>query len=128
MAVLGAGKAGEALIAGVLSSGTDDTEKVTLFLDVGTNGEIVLGSREWLVTCACSAGPVWCSWTGVVVGAGNLRWAEPADGVGAAPRAGRAPSTLWRTDARCQPSPSRTQSGPSLRKPCGGCMRTGSRW
>ena len=34
-----------------------DTEKVTLFLDVGTNGEMVLGSKEWLVTCACSAGP-----------------------------------------------------------------------
>ncbi|MCJ7726604.1 MAG: ATP-binding protein, partial [Acidimicrobiia bacterium] len=28
-----------------------------LFIDVGTNGEIVLGSSEWLVTCACSAGP-----------------------------------------------------------------------
>jgi uncharacterized 2Fe-2S/4Fe-4S cluster protein (DUF4445 family) len=26
-------------------------------MDIGTNGEIVLGSREWLVTCACSAGP-----------------------------------------------------------------------
>jgi uncharacterized 2Fe-2S/4Fe-4S cluster protein (DUF4445 family) len=26
-------------------------------MDVGTNGETVLGSREWLVTCACSAGP-----------------------------------------------------------------------
>jgi uncharacterized 2Fe-2S/4Fe-4S cluster protein (DUF4445 family) len=34
-----------------------ETEKLTLFLDVGTNGETVLGSREWLVTCACSAGP-----------------------------------------------------------------------
>jgi uncharacterized 2Fe-2S/4Fe-4S cluster protein (DUF4445 family) len=30
---------------------------LTLFMDVGTNGEIVLGNREWLVTCACSAGP-----------------------------------------------------------------------
>jgi len=30
---------------------------LTLFMDVGTNGEIVLGSKEWLVTCACSAGP-----------------------------------------------------------------------
>ncbi|MGB9641510.1 MAG: ASKHA domain-containing protein, partial [Anaerolineales bacterium] len=30
---------------------------LTLFLDVGTNGEMVLGSKEWLVTCACSAGP-----------------------------------------------------------------------
>jgi uncharacterized 2Fe-2S/4Fe-4S cluster protein (DUF4445 family) len=34
-----------------------ETEKTTLFLDVGTNGEMVLGSKEWLVTCACSAGP-----------------------------------------------------------------------
>jgi uncharacterized 2Fe-2S/4Fe-4S cluster protein (DUF4445 family) len=48
---------GADISAGVLSSGMDDTEKVTLFMDVGTNGEIVLGSREWLVTCACSAGP-----------------------------------------------------------------------
>jgi len=48
---------GADITAGVLSSGMDDTEKVTLFLDVGTNGETVLGSSEWLVTCACSAGP-----------------------------------------------------------------------
>ncbi|MGB3702818.1 MAG: ASKHA domain-containing protein [Anaerolineales bacterium] len=48
---------GADITAGVLSAGVDDTEQVTLFMDVGTNGEIVLGSREWLVTCACSAGP-----------------------------------------------------------------------
>jgi uncharacterized 2Fe-2S/4Fe-4S cluster protein (DUF4445 family) len=48
---------GADITAGVLSSGLDDTELVSLFLDIGTNGEIVLGSREWLVTCACSAGP-----------------------------------------------------------------------
>lgn len=48
---------GADITAGVLSSGMDDAEQITLFLDVGTNGEIVLGSREWLVTCACSAGP-----------------------------------------------------------------------
>jgi uncharacterized 2Fe-2S/4Fe-4S cluster protein (DUF4445 family) len=40
-----------------LSSGVDVAEDVTLFLDVGTNGETVLGNRDWLVTCACSAGP-----------------------------------------------------------------------
>ena len=33
------------------------TEKISLFIDVGTNGEIVLGNQEWLMTCACSAGP-----------------------------------------------------------------------
>jgi uncharacterized 2Fe-2S/4Fe-4S cluster protein (DUF4445 family) len=48
---------GADISAGVLSSGMDDTERVTLFLDVGTNGETVLGSSEWLVACACSAGP-----------------------------------------------------------------------
>lgn len=48
---------GADISAGVLSSGMDDTEKVSLFMDIGTNGETVLGSREWLVTCACSAGP-----------------------------------------------------------------------
>jgi uncharacterized 2Fe-2S/4Fe-4S cluster protein (DUF4445 family) len=48
---------GADITAGVLSSGVDDTEKNTLFMDVGTNGEIVLGSKEYLVTCACSAGP-----------------------------------------------------------------------
>jgi len=48
---------GSDITAGVLSSGMSETDKVTLFLDVGTNGEMVLGSKEWLVTCACSAGP-----------------------------------------------------------------------
>ncbi len=42
---------------GCIASGMDDCDQVTLFMDVGTNGEIVLGSSEWLVTCACSAGP-----------------------------------------------------------------------
>lgn len=48
---------GADITAGVLSSGLDDAQEVSLFMDVGTNGEIVLGSRDWLVTCACSAGP-----------------------------------------------------------------------
>ncbi len=43
--------------AGVFASNMDDSETLTLFIDVGTNGEIVLGNREWLMTCACSAGP-----------------------------------------------------------------------
>jgi len=48
---------GADITAGVLSAGMEDGEQLTLFMDVGTNGEIVLGSKEWLVTCACSAGP-----------------------------------------------------------------------
>jgi uncharacterized 2Fe-2S/4Fe-4S cluster protein (DUF4445 family) len=45
------------ITAGVLVSQIHKQEKVSLFIDVGTNGEIVLGNRDWLVTAACSAGP-----------------------------------------------------------------------
>ena len=48
---------GADITAGVLSSGLEEMEDITLFMDIGTNGEIVLGDRDWLVTCACSAGP-----------------------------------------------------------------------
>ena len=43
--------------AGVLSSCLYQTDELTLFLDVGTNGELVLGNADWMATCACSAGP-----------------------------------------------------------------------
>jgi len=45
------------ITAGVLSSGLWNTDKLTIFIDVGTNGEIVLGNADWLISCACSAGP-----------------------------------------------------------------------
>jgi uncharacterized 2Fe-2S/4Fe-4S cluster protein (DUF4445 family) len=48
---------GADISAGALASGLDSSDQVSLFLDVGTNGETVLGSREWQVACACSAGP-----------------------------------------------------------------------
>jgi uncharacterized 2Fe-2S/4Fe-4S cluster protein (DUF4445 family) len=48
---------GADITAGVLSSGLDHSEDMTLFIDVGTNGEIVLGNRDLQITCACSAGP-----------------------------------------------------------------------
>lgn len=34
-----------------------DSQKISLFIDAGTNGELVVGNRDWLMTCACSAGP-----------------------------------------------------------------------
>jgi uncharacterized 2Fe-2S/4Fe-4S cluster protein (DUF4445 family) len=48
---------GADITAGVLSSGMCQDDKLSLFIDVGTNGEIVLGDCNWLITCACSAGP-----------------------------------------------------------------------
>jgi uncharacterized 2Fe-2S/4Fe-4S cluster protein (DUF4445 family) len=48
---------GADITAGVLASGLSESEELTLFIDVGTNGETVLGTSDWMVTCACSAGP-----------------------------------------------------------------------
>lgn len=45
------------IVAGVLGSGMFQTEKLTLYIDLGTNGEIVLGDKDWLLACSCSAGP-----------------------------------------------------------------------
>jgi uncharacterized 2Fe-2S/4Fe-4S cluster protein (DUF4445 family) len=45
------------IIAGVMGSGMYSTDAVTLYIDIGTNAEIVVGNREWLVCAACSAGP-----------------------------------------------------------------------
>ena len=58
---------GADITAGVLSSGVYDSDALTLFIDVGTNGEIALGNKDWLVTCACSAGPAF-EGAGVVCG------------------------------------------------------------
>ncbi len=48
---------GADISAGVVACGMADSEQLCLFIDIGTNGEIVLGSRDWLVCCASSAGP-----------------------------------------------------------------------
>ncbi|MGQ9498107.1 MAG: ASKHA domain-containing protein [Desulfotomaculales bacterium] len=45
------------ITAGVVAAGVNRKEGITLFVDIGTNGEMVLGNRDWLVACACSAGP-----------------------------------------------------------------------
>jgi len=48
---------GADISAGVASSGMCNLKELSLFLDIGTNGEIVLGDCDWLISCACSAGP-----------------------------------------------------------------------
>lgn len=45
------------IVAGVMGSGMYRTEELTLYLDIGTNAEIVIGNKEWLACAACSAGP-----------------------------------------------------------------------
>ncbi len=45
------------IVAGMLAAGIFNTDKLTLYIDIGTNGEMVLGNREWMLSCSCSAGP-----------------------------------------------------------------------
>ena len=45
------------IVAGVMGSGIYRTDELTLYLDVGTNAEIVIGNQDWLACAACSAGP-----------------------------------------------------------------------
>jgi uncharacterized 2Fe-2S/4Fe-4S cluster protein (DUF4445 family) len=45
------------VIAGVLVSGMHRAKEISFLVDIGTNGEMVLGSEDWLVACAGAAGP-----------------------------------------------------------------------
>ena len=45
------------LIAGILFSGMNDIEETAILVDVGTNAEVILGNRDWLIACAGAAGP-----------------------------------------------------------------------
>jgi uncharacterized 2Fe-2S/4Fe-4S cluster protein (DUF4445 family) len=45
------------LIAGILYSGMHTGSRTAILVDVGTNAEVVLGNKEWLMACAGAAGP-----------------------------------------------------------------------
>ena len=45
------------VVADVLAAGMDTTTELTMLIDAGTNGETVIGNRDFLICCACSAGP-----------------------------------------------------------------------
>ncbi len=45
------------LISGILASGMTQQDETSILVDVGTNAEVVLGNREWLMGCAGAAGP-----------------------------------------------------------------------
>ena len=45
------------ITAGTLVTMIWDKNEMSLFIDLGTNGEIVFGNRDFLMSCACSAGP-----------------------------------------------------------------------
>ncbi|XOF35161.1 MAG: ASKHA domain-containing protein [Candidatus Electrothrix sp. YB6] len=45
------------IVSGVHACRMAKSDKVSLFIDIGTNGEIVVGNQDWMVCAACSAGP-----------------------------------------------------------------------
>ncbi|WP_027719195.1 ASKHA domain-containing protein [Desulfovirgula thermocuniculi] len=45
------------VVGGVLASGLHRRSELSLFVDIGTNAEIILGNRDWLLGCAGAAGP-----------------------------------------------------------------------
>ncbi|OGB99798.1 hypothetical protein A2V82_03105, partial [candidate division KSB1 bacterium RBG_16_48_16] len=45
------------ITAGAVAAGIDLADDVVLFIDLGTNGEIVIGNKEWALCASTSAGP-----------------------------------------------------------------------
>ncbi len=45
------------VVAGVMGSGVHKDPRLTLFIDLGTNGEVVVGNQDWMACAAASAGP-----------------------------------------------------------------------
>ena len=45
------------ITAGAFASMLWNKEELSLFIDLGTNGELVFGNNEFMMSCACSAGP-----------------------------------------------------------------------
>jgi uncharacterized 2Fe-2S/4Fe-4S cluster protein (DUF4445 family) len=93
------------IVSGLLFAGFHRREAVSLFIDVGTNGEIVVGNNEWLITAACSAGPAFEG--------GGIRWGMRAE-EGAIEQVLIDPSTL-------EPHVT-TIGGPPPRGICGSAM------
>ena len=59
------------IVSGMIYSGQHREAPMTLFIDIGTNGEIVLGNNELLMTASCSAGPAFEG--------GGVRWGMRAE-------------------------------------------------
>ena len=45
------------IVSGIVGAGVHQRKQITLFIDIGTNGERVIGNSDWMVTASCSAGP-----------------------------------------------------------------------
>lgn len=69
-----AGFVGADTVGAALAAAMDDKEELTLLIDIGTNGEMVLGTKDHLVACSTAAGP---AFEGALISCG-MRGAEGA--------------------------------------------------
>jgi uncharacterized 2Fe-2S/4Fe-4S cluster protein (DUF4445 family) len=74
------------------------SEEVNLFVDIGTNGELVIGNHEFLLACACSAGP---AFEGGGIECGMRAAAGAIDRVSVDPETG---ITAWQTIGNLKPA------------------------
>ena len=95
---LKAGFVGSDTIAGILASRLHKQKKLTLYMDLGTNGEIVLGKKGRLLCCSTAAGPA--------LEGGHIRFGMRAE-KGAIDRITLEPGTFdvgWRTIGEAPPA------------------------
>ncbi len=75
-----AGYIGADTMGCVLSTGISETDELTLMVDIGTNGEMVLGDRDRLIACSTAAGPaleganISCGMRGADGAVDHVRW------------------------------------------------------
>ncbi len=96
------------IVSGMYALNLDRTEEMTLFLDLGTNGEIVLGNREGFYSCSTAAGPAFeaanisCGRAAVpgAVGSVSIRNRRPRLGMIPPAREGNSSSTEGNSSSR----------------------------
>ncbi|MBC2733583.1 MAG: DUF4445 domain-containing protein [Desulfobacteraceae bacterium] len=93
------------IVSGLLYTGLHREDPLTLFIDVGTNGEIVLGNKDWMMTAACSSGPAFEG--------GGIRWGMRAED-GAIEKVTIDPATLEPENATVGDQPPRGICGSGM--------------
>ncbi len=49
-------------VSDLLASGMAESSEISVLIDMGTNGEIMLGNRDWIISTSCAAGPAFEGW------------------------------------------------------------------
>ncbi len=50
------------VVGDILASGMSNSQEISVLVDMGTNGEVVVGNREWLFSASCASGPAFEGW------------------------------------------------------------------